>query len=115
VSNCEQNNQPGFSYNVLSERRNEEGFFMDDTSTAERSWRNSKFVCALADSERHLGHVVKTEKWRAYDATHLNDASQGFKYLGAFGGSAAGKRVVESSVAGLSGIRAMGAAGGFAN
>jgi peptide methionine sulfoxide reductase MsrB len=45
---------------------------MDRTLTAERSWSNSKFVCALADSDRHLGHVIKDEKWHAYDATHLN-------------------------------------------
>jgi hypothetical protein len=99
---------------MLVEWGNETGF-MDHTHTPQRSWRNSKFVCALADSERHLGHVIRMEKWHAYDATHLNEASQGFKYLGAFDDSAAGKRAVESSVAGVSGKRAMGAAGGFVN
>lgn len=88
---------------------------MDRTLTAERSWSNSKFVCALADSDRHLGHVIKDEKWHAYDATHLNEASQGFKYLGAFVAAAAGRRAVESSVEGVSRKRVMGAAGGFAN
>jgi hypothetical protein len=74
---------------------------MNRISTAQRSWRNSRFICALADADRHLGHLIKTEKWHAYDATHLNEASTGFKYLGAFVSVAAAKRAVESAVAGI--------------
>jgi hypothetical protein len=62
-------------------------------------WRDSEFVCALADTDRHLGHLVKTKKWHAYDATHSNEASTGFKYLGAFVNVAAAKQAVDSSVA----------------
>jgi hypothetical protein len=72
------------------------------------SWRNSDFICALADSDRHLGHLVKVGEWHAYDATQPNDASIGFKYLGAFVDLAAARQAVESSVAGARGTRAMG-------
>jgi hypothetical protein len=73
---------------------------MNNISTAERSWRNAEFVCALADADRHLGHLIKTEEWHAYDATHSNEASKGFEYLGAFADVAAAKQAVESAVAG---------------
>jgi hypothetical protein len=86
---------------------------MDHTSTVERSWRNSELVCCLADSDRHLGHIIKTEKWEAYDATALNEASNGFKYLGAFVDPAEARLAVESSLAGVSRKGVMGAAGGF--
>src|SRR5580704_11882710 len=98
----------GFLLQYRVGRANDKGFY-GTCPTAERSWRNYKFVCALADSDRHLGRIIKTEQWHADDATHLNAAAQGFKYLGAFGDSTSGKRAVESSVAGVSGIRAIGA------
>jgi hypothetical protein len=72
---------------------------MNNISTAERSWRNAEFVCALGDTDRHLGHLIRTEKWHAYDATHPGEASKGFKYLGAFVDVTAAKRAVESAVA----------------
>jgi len=62
------------------------------------SWRNSEFVCALADTDRHLGHVIKKKQWHAYDATHSDGASKGFKYLGAFVDLAAAKLGVELAV-----------------
>ena len=85
---------------------------MDCVSTPHGSWRNSDYVCALADSERHLGHVVKTEQWHAYDATHPNDASIGFKYLGPFVDLAAAKQAVESAVALVRGAHGRAAASG---
>lgn len=51
------------------------------------------------------------EKWHAYDATHLNEASNGFKYLGAFADLDAAKQAVETSVAGTRQPRATKAAG----
>ena len=65
----------------------------------QRSWRNSRYICALSDAERHLGHLVKTEQWHAYDATHSNGPSGGFKYLGPFTDLAVAKQAVESAVA----------------
>lgn len=63
------------------------------------SWRNSEHICALADSERHFGHVIKIDQWHAYDATHADEAMGGVKYLGTFGDLAAAMQAVESSVA----------------
>jgi hypothetical protein len=71
---------------------------MDDELTRSRSWRNSEYVGAFADDERHLGHVIRTEQWDAYDATRPNETSGGFKYLGAFVDLAAAMQAVESSV-----------------
>jgi len=88
---------------------------MDYSTTADRWWRDSDFVCALADTERHLGHLIKTEKWHAYDATHSNEALNGVKYVGAFVDLAAAKQAVESSVAGAPRTKAMAAHGFFAN
>lgn len=64
-----------------------------------RTWRVSKYVCALEDAERHLGHVVKTDKWHAYDATHLNLQEDGIRYLGHFSDLESAKAAVETSVA----------------
>jgi hypothetical protein len=48
-------------------------------------WRNSRTVCALADEERHFGHVEQIGgRWHAFDATHLNAESNGFRTLGSF-------------------------------
>jgi hypothetical protein len=65
-----------------------------------RVWRISRHICAFADNERHLGHVVKTEAWHAWDATHLNESATGPRYLGAFSGLNAAKEAVQASVAG---------------
>jgi len=61
-------------------------------------WQDSKYTCALADSERHFGHIINTGQWHAYDAIHLNSTATGFHYLGAFQDLAAAKHAVESSV-----------------
>jgi hypothetical protein len=70
----------------------------NDDLTRSLSWKSSEHVCAFSDDERHLGHVIKTEHWNAYDATRLNEASEGFKYLGAFVDLAAAMQAVECSV-----------------
>ena len=63
-------------------------------------WFDSSAVCALSDTDRHLGHVVLNKNnWEAFDATHLNAARDGFKYLGAYSTAAAAKAAVEASVA----------------
>ena len=82
---------------------------MDYKTTAERSWRDSDHICALADTDRHLGHLIMTDEWHGYDATKLNEASTGFRYLGAFDNVAAGKQALESSLAEGRLTRAMGA------
>jgi hypothetical protein len=61
-------------------------------------WRDSRNVCALSDGDRHLGHIVlKDGQWYCFDATHLNDARNGFKQLGAFPSIHVAKAAVESS------------------
>jgi hypothetical protein len=71
---------------------------MDYISTVEGAWRDSAFVCALADRDRHLGHLILKDHWYAYDATQLDGASQGFKCLGTFADLATAKQVVELAV-----------------
>jgi hypothetical protein len=62
-------------------------------------WRESGDVCALADSERHLGHAVRVDKhWIAYDAMHFNPSNDGFRIIGTFQTIAAAKQVIEDSV-----------------
>jgi hypothetical protein len=63
-------------------------------------WRDSRFVCALSSADRHLGHIVlKSGQWNSFDATHLNDAGDGFRHLGAFPSIAVAKAAVECSCA----------------
>jgi hypothetical protein len=69
----------------------------DSIPEATPSWQDSEEICALADSERHLGHVVKTDLWHAYDATRANLAWTDFRYLGAFADLETAKTVVESA------------------
>ena len=62
------------------------------------AWRNSTEICALADGERHLGHILKIgERWYAFDGTHSNDESNGFRNLGAFASIGSAKIAVELS------------------
>jgi hypothetical protein len=67
-------------------------------STIEGSWRDSESVCALADTDRHLGHLILREHWYAYDGTQWDNASQDFKCLGTFVDLAAAKQIVELAV-----------------
>jgi hypothetical protein len=48
-------------------------------------WRMSANVCAFADSERHLGHILKIGSvWVAFDGTRLEENSTGFRIIGTF-------------------------------
>ncbi len=71
---------------------------MDYISTAEGSWRDSELVCALADTDRHLGHLIRNDHWYAYDATQWDDASKGFKCLCTFVELTAAKQILELAV-----------------
>jgi hypothetical protein len=62
-------------------------------------WRVSPGLCAFHDGERHLGHIEKTDRWHAFDATHLNLRQDGILYLGDFPDVEAAKAAVETSVA----------------
>ncbi|HVW08525.1 MAG TPA: hypothetical protein VHC90_08085 [Bryobacteraceae bacterium] len=62
------------------------------------AWRISAHICALSDSERHLGHIVKVGmRWHAYDATHSNETGDGFLCLGNFVSMESAKEAVEQS------------------
>lgn len=64
------------------------------------TWRISNLVCALADNERHLGHLMRVAgHWQAWDATQSNAESNGFLPLGSFASLRAAKQAVEHSVA----------------
>jgi hypothetical protein len=78
-----------------------------------RSWRNSGHLCAFADNERHLGHVMKMNQWHAYDATHSDETATSFKYLGSFAELEAAMDAVESAVAQGHTRKTMRATGGF--
>ena len=62
------------------------------------AWRNSGHVCALSDSERHIGHIIKIGgRWHAFDATHSNSTGDGFRTLGAFTSVEVARYEVEQS------------------
>jgi hypothetical protein len=70
----------------------------DSQPEASPSWHDSTFICALTDSERHLGHAIKSDLWHAFDAIHPNSASTGFCYLGAFEELSDAKTAIEAAV-----------------
>jgi hypothetical protein len=62
-------------------------------------WFKVMGVCALVDSERHLGHAVRERGvWLAYDAVHPNASHDGFLCLGRFKTAADARRAIETSV-----------------
>ena len=63
-------------------------------------WRHSRDICALADDDRHLGHIVRTDQWQAFDAAKPNVTSNGFRHLGSFASVSAAKGAVEKSIMG---------------
>jgi len=67
-------------------------------SSIEASWQDSEVICALADTDRHLGHLIKLEHWYAYDATRADETSRSFKCLGAFDDLASAKQMLELAV-----------------
>jgi hypothetical protein len=61
-------------------------------------WCDAEDFCALADGDRHLGHIVYTGEWEAFDAIHPNDSGNGFRELGAFPSVFLAKMAVEQAV-----------------
>ena len=62
------------------------------------AWRISEHICALSDSERHLGHIVKIgARWHAYDATRSSETGDGFLCLGTFVSMDSAKHAIEQS------------------
>ena len=62
-------------------------------------WRESPDICALSDSERHLGHAIRAgAHWIAYDAIHVNSSNGGFRVIGTFDTVAAAKEAIENTV-----------------
>jgi hypothetical protein len=60
------------------------------------TWRDSNSICALADAERHLGHIVRAGSfWLAFDATHVDESGTGFQLLGCCVSVDAAKCLVE--------------------
>jgi hypothetical protein len=60
------------------------------------TWRDSSSVCALADGQRHLGHVVRAGNcWLAFDATRSNSTGTGFRLIGSWMNVAVAKRALE--------------------
>ncbi|MGA2715628.1 MAG: hypothetical protein ABSG41_21220 [Bryobacteraceae bacterium] len=84
---------------------------MDNNNTL--GWRDSSYICTLSDGERHLGHIVNTGHWNAFDATCLNEDRTGCKHLGLFLSVAAAKAAVEDSVVRNDRKMSMAAAGGL--
>lgn len=62
------------------------------------AWRDGEDLCALADGDRHLGHVVNEGDWHAFDAIHPSHASHGFRHIGAFATVDAAKAAVERAI-----------------
>jgi hypothetical protein len=67
----------------------------DSVPEAPPSWLDSAYASAFSDSERHFGHIIQTDCWHAYDATHMNATATGLQYLGAFNDRAEAKAAVE--------------------
>lgn len=62
------------------------------------AWRDGEDLCALADGDRHLGHVINDGEWHAFDAVHPDHASHGFRHLGTFMTVRDAKDAVERAV-----------------
>jgi hypothetical protein len=88
---------------------------MHETNAAPNSlpcWRIGENVCALADSERHLGHILQVEsQWIAYDGTRLGEGGVGFRLIGTFPDMNSAKVAVEFATLCIS--KAKGAATGL--
>ena len=62
-------------------------------------WRDSAAICALADDQRHLGHIVRAgSRWLVFDATHCDKAGTGFRLLGTALNITEAKQAVERSL-----------------
>lgn len=71
-----------------------------DSGASDRwTWYLGSDVCALSDSERHLGHAVKEgDFWTAYDAIHPDPLRNGFLTLGRFRNIVGAIEAIQSSV-----------------
>ena len=69
-----------------------------DKNVGTPAWRDSPFICALADDERHFGHIVRDGEWVAFDATHHDERGGGIRQLGSFSNLEEAKRAVEKSI-----------------
>jgi hypothetical protein len=59
-------------------------------------WQISEDVCAYADSERHLGHILKIESvWIAFDGTRPGENGSSFRLIGTFPDIESAKIAVE--------------------
>ena len=66
------------------------------TKNSTGCWRIDKEFCAFADSERHLGHILKIEsQWLACDGTRLGESGTGFRIIGIFPDIESAKKAVE--------------------
>jgi hypothetical protein len=63
-----------------------------------RIWQQRGDVCTLADTDRHLGHIINLGVWHAFDAIHLNETGNGFKSVGLFETIDLAKAAVEQSI-----------------
>lgn len=61
-------------------------------------WQQRGDVLTLADSDRHLGHIVNLGAWHAFDGIHLNETGNGFKSVGLFETIDLAKAAVEQSI-----------------
>ena len=64
-----------------------------------RVWQQRGDVLTLADSDRHLGHIINLGVWHAFDGIHLNETGNGFKSVGLFATIDLAKAAVEQSIA----------------
>jgi hypothetical protein len=71
-----------------------------ESSTASPArWYVAATICALADSDRHLGHAISDgAAWLAYDAVHPNASNDGFLFLGRFRAMVEARFAIENSV-----------------
>jgi hypothetical protein len=69
-----------------------------NTLTTIPEWKNSATICALADGERHYGHIVKIDgRWYAFDATRSDREGTRFLRLGSYASVRSAKQAVERS------------------
>ncbi len=69
-------------------------------------WHMGGKVCAFADSERHLGHILKVEsQWLAYDGTRLGESGIGFRVIGAFTDISSARIAVEFASIGMAPLK----------
>jgi len=69
---------------------------MEQNTPGDAAWRDSNSICALADDERHWGHILRIGgRWYAFDATHFNERADGFRNLGSFASLVSAREAVE--------------------